>query len=418
MSASMTTTVGRVKLTDLAPELLLAVLEFCPDVASLKNAADAHPTLYHLFHVYQNHLATQILRNELSEVYTHARVSFLAGQITLERFNSLGPNDIDIDEGVRKITDLKASLCNISMTSAISILRLHREVVELADVCVQDCPETLEQSLTPFRNSLTTRRPSRSERIRIQQAIYLFEILRNLCNKMCVESDKTPTYYADTYLLLGELHLALLEHSLAPWEMYQVIAIQAFFRRALFGFERDEYRNERVIPGFLSYGIHFLHKAICTIDASKRRNFLRPYEQKIIGQPIHALGVALSRGSRNNWTRKQLKPLDEYKPFFSGDGFGIQMWMKIEAEQLALYNANLQSNGMFDYEVTRLEGRLDLWSAALWDVSRWEDIVPTLRHPMPEWWFGIQHHCDPVDMTFHLAKHPDMAWMRQENAVG
>ncbi|KAH7161339.1 hypothetical protein EDB81DRAFT_924734 [Dactylonectria macrodidyma] len=383
-------TTREVKLTGLAPEILLTVLEFCPDVASLKNVAHAHPTLYNLFHAYQNHLATQVLRNELSdEVYTHARVSFLAGQLILKRFGSLSSNDID--EGVRNIINLKsnASFRNISMASAISISRLHRKVVELADVCVRDCPETLEQSFTPFQNSLTTRRPSRSERIRIQQAIYVFEILRNLCKELYVKSDMPPTYYADTYLLLGEVHLALMEYSLAPWEMYQVIAVQAFFRRALFGLDRDEYRNERVIPGFLSYGIRFLHKAIF-----------------------------LSRGAQNNWTRKRLKPLDEYKPFWAGDEFGIQMWKKIESEQLTLYNYNVQSDGMFDQDLVQLEGRLDLWSAALWDVDRWDDIVPTIRHPEPKLWADIKHHCSPVDMTFHLARNPDIVWMRQENAVG
>lgn len=434
----MTAVQHHVKLTDLANELILAILEFCPDLASLLNASHAHPTIYHLFRAYHNHLATQVLKNELpEEVYTHAGVAFLAGKLTMKNLDNLSLDDIS--DGVRKITKCRdtGSFHNLDMSSAISVSRLHRKVVDLADVCFRECAETREQNFAPFRDSLTTRRPSRTEQIRIQQAIYLFEILRTFCQEMYVGGDQPQAYYVDLYFKLGELHLNLTENTLAPWEMYQVIAIQSFFRRVLHGFGefqtpfslgdrvadpclvgRDEYRSERVMPGFLSYGIPFLHKAICETDPSERDSFLCQHEQDILDKPIHGIGMVLSRGARHTWTRKQLKPLDEYKPFWTGDVTGIRMWKKIEAKQLTMSTDDPVWSDMFDYELLRLEGRLDLWSAALWDDARWEDIEPTLRLPEPECWAGIQHHSEPMEMTFHLARHPDMAWMRHESVEG
>ncbi|KAF7550780.1 hypothetical protein G7Z17_g5477 [Cylindrodendrum hubeiense] len=427
-----------VKLTDLANELILSILEFCPDLVSLINATHAHPTIYHLFRAYRNHLATQALKNELpEEVYTHAKVAFLAGQLTLKCPDNLSLDDIG--DGVRKITECRdrGSFFNLGIPSALSVSRLHRKVVDLADVCLRECAETREQNFAPLRDSLTTRLPSSTERIRIHQAIYLFEILRSLCWEMHVERDRPRDYYVGYFMKLRELHLTLTESALAPWEMYQVIGIQAFFRRALHGFGglqphfffqvcgllirfagRDEYHSERVMPGFLSYGISFLHKAICKTKSSERDDFLHRHEPGVLEYPIHALGAVLSRGARHTWTRKPLKPLDEYKPFWTGDTAGIRMWTRIEAKQLTLSTDDPQWVAMFDYELMRLEGRLDVWSAALWDDDRWEDIEPTLRHPEPECWDGIQHHCDPVDMGFHIARSLEMAWMRNESIEG
>ncbi|KPM41995.1 hypothetical protein AK830_g4600 [Neonectria ditissima] len=419
---SPTTTVhDQLKLTDLANELLLAILEFCPDIASLLNIAHTHPTLYYLAYEYQVVLAAQVLKNELpEEVYVHANLASRGIPISIGNPDDLVEDDITNTIGaVALFKDTFLSSLKSSILGALEVSRFHRKVVDLTEVCLRECFECRTQLFTPLQLSLERRKPSRSERIRIQQSIYLFEILRKTCKDMYVGKDQAHNYYLEFYYKLGELHISLMDYFLAPWEMYQVIAIQAFFRRALHGFERDETVSERAMPGLLTLGIPFLHEALFTKTQDERDEFIRPYEEEVLTKPIHAFGMVLSRGARRTWTRKQPKPHASYKRFGTEDASGVRMWERIEAKQLEMFTDDPQWTDMFDYELARLEGRLDLWSAALWDADRWGDILQTLSLPEPSCWKGIQHHCEPMELGFYIAKNIHRQhWMLNETVEG
>ncbi|KAK7433175.1 hypothetical protein QQZ08_000106 [Neonectria magnoliae] len=414
-----------VKLTDLPNELLLDILELSPDMPSLVNAAHAHPTLYYLVQRYQQILATQTLKRELPEaIYTHAHVAFQRSPISLGTPENLTENHItNVLGAITSFKDDSLPSLKSNIADAMQISQLHHKVADLTEVYLRECFECRNQHFAPLQLSLTKRNPSESERTRIQQGIYLFEIIRKACQEMYVDKGRGREYYIEFYEKLAVLHHSLTDHLLAPWEMHQVIAIQAFFRRALHGFERDETLSERVMPGLLNFGIPFLHKALHTTKNSERDGFLRPYEEEVLKKPIHALGMVLSRGTRGAWTRQQPRPHAIYKRFGTGDTSGIRMWENIEAKQVAITVDNALWNDMFDSDQSRLEGRLDLWSTALWDEERWEDILQTLSRPESDCWKDIQHHCEPMELGFYISRQVGQQvgqqnWMQNESVEG
>ncbi|CAM1506362.1 Fc.00g060030.m01.CDS01 [Cosmosporella sp. VM-42] len=404
----------RIKFLDLAPEILLEILERLPSISSLRSTIEAHPRLYDVFKTHADRVSTEVLRNELpSQVYAHAVVAYLAlgGNLAMPNLDGLKIDEIGFYVNkVRSLRDI-ASEIKIPLLSAVSITEQHRMVTCLTDLCIRDCACSRDQDFPPLWDSLQKRKPSATERIRIQQSIYLFQILASLCKNLYFEKDANEQYYVDYYVNLGELHICLLEIALAPWEMYQVISIQAFFRRALHGFERDAAQSERIMPCLLKFGIKFLHHALCIIDEKHLDDFLAPFEKDIRMGPQYALGMVLSRGARDTWTRQHPKNHNEYSPFWSGDkdaGYvsGVQSWKNLEAKQMEMFRDEADWNDLFDHDLQLLEGRLDLWSAALWDEDRWEDIRPSLRIPEPSYWNSLHQHNEPMTLGFHIMRHP------------
>ena len=159
------------------------------------------------------------------------------------------------------------------------------------------------------------------------------------------------------------------------------------------------------MPHLLSYGIDFLHTALCNTPELELDAFLEPYETDIINLSQHAFGMVLSRGAGETWTRKPPQP-SLHKPFWpSNDANATGTWENIEWEQLLFYRPGVQGNDLLDHFLQQTEGRLDLWSAALWDKERWKDIHQSFLAPESEW-KGIIHHGEPMTLGFQIIRHP------------
>lgn len=418
-------------------EVILDILEGLPTIEALSNVVRCNSYIYDVFDNYHCQVVYKVLKNEIPEdLYTHAMVAQLAleGALTMPNLDSV--KLLDIDSHVSKIRyarDFAPSL-RFSLRSAISVSKTYQKVKDLTNLCVRECGSARDQDFPALQTSLNEKKPSASELNRISQAIYLFDILAAFSRNFYFERPNFQTYYVNYYLKLGELHARLVDIALAPWEMYQVIGIQAFFRRSLHGFrkyfhfsgfrlytnsflERDMDYGERFLPNLMSRGIDFIHRALCTVEKSELDNFLKPYVQEALDKPQHALGMVLSRGAHNTWTRKQPRALDQYSPFWTGDEKGMKGWEKLEAKQLTLFREDIAWMDMFAYDLAVLEGRLDLWSAGLWDEARWEDILGSLVRPELEWWSSLMHHPEPMSLGIINVRDYE-AFMPQETMEG
>ncbi|KAI5467789.1 hypothetical protein BGZ63DRAFT_431345 [Mariannaea sp. PMI_226] len=413
---------GRVaKLTDLPSELLLCILEFSPDMSSLINASLSHPKFYSLFKAHEKILANGVLKIEIPEdVYIHARTAFSAPTLFMPNIDTIDHATItNCVENVAKLRD-SGMFSEFLIPEALSLSKAHRKVVELTDTFFRECPRWRQQCFSPLQKSLVFQKESRKERTRVQQAIYMFEILRCLCGSMYVAKDMDEAYYMRYISNITFLQTCLVSHAFAPWEMHQVIAIQAFFRRQLQRFDREGHYTERAIAALLAKGIGFLHAAICDVAYGDRDSLLDIHEQEARCKPLCAFGMVLSRGDGQTWTRKVPRSLDTYNPFGgTASTHGIPTWKRIELKMAILIAAKPSWADTLNWERDSFEGRLDLWSASLWDEVRWEnDIEPTLREGRVEASWGKDQHQNPFRLGLHLARNDTFHWFMEENVQG
>jgi hypothetical protein len=240
--SSASTTSGtqgyHVGLIDLPTEIALSILEKLPDMQSLINVCQAHPRLAAMANANQHPLAFKILRNDLpEEVFSHARAAFKADELAFPDLWTL--NQENVVEKVQEIPKLRdrVTTSKLSLADAMAIWRTHRRVTELTDAFFKDCHRWGDQDFTALRLSLEGQEPSSSERTRVSQAIYLFEILRKTFGGMRSpprtpeDDDDSPSPVAIFHDNMDALHRALVTYALAPWELQQVISITSFFRR-------------------------------------------------------------------------------------------------------------------------------------------------------------------------------------------
>lgn len=161
--------------------------------------------------------------------------------------------------------------------------------------------------------------------------------------------------------------------------------------------------TDLALPHVLSRGIDFICQTLCNTPEPMRGILLKLYEREVRDMPQHTLHVILSRGVGNTWTRKPTRGM-EYTPFWyceDMDESGINMWGHIEDKQYTIFG--LQQLGLMipDSFLETIEGRLDLWSPAIWDEERWLDIHISLLAPDPEW-IALLHHMTPTLLRLML----------------
>jgi hypothetical protein len=142
--------------------------------------------------------------------------------------------------------------------------------------------------------------------------------------------------------------------------------------------------GEITIPSILSRGVDFLHEVICLRNDEGLAELDDLTSKHLDIDRFQILGMVLSRGSGNAWTRQlPSADLSIYAPFYdevpSLDGMdNIQMWRNLEMLQVRhQLQPLLGVFGMPSPEV--VEGRMDLWSAFLWDLSRWPQISESVK---------------------------------------
>ncbi|KAJ6446813.1 phosphoribosylaminoimidazole-succinocarboxamide synthase [Purpureocillium lavendulum] len=401
-------------LDNLPVELNLLILDYLSDIESLANVANAVPSLYRTLLADDAFISTRILRRELPDyLWTHATVAHLARRraSVVGDFDSLA-TDSDIHalvDGFRNLRD-DAPLYRATHAEAAAILRTYDKVVALRDLFVRDCPCTKSQELTPLRDSLQRQAPEPSELERIERAIYMFDIVSSLCRKMVFTEPGNAAYVSKCYDRVSALQKALVERLMAPWELYQVMHVQGYFRRALYGLDRSEYLSERIVPSILARGIDFVHEALCVVGKARLDEFIAPLEVKLLREPQNVFGVVVSRGIHQTWTRMNAKTFDNYRPFcHDGDRLGYQSWKNLE-NQYQRFTMDNDPNilDLFHNWVATKEGRVDLWAASLWNDGRWDDIELAIHPPRAEWWRGIKHHWNSMAVGFQVLADPGL----------
>ncbi|KAH6900779.1 hypothetical protein B0T10DRAFT_471603 [Thelonectria olida] len=336
-------------------------------------------------------------------MFSHARTAFKAGELAFPDIWTLTQKDVIAR--IRKIPKFRNRVTEtrLSLADAMAISRTHRKVTELTDAFFKNCHLWGDQEFGSLRASLQMRGPSSSEWTRVGQAIYLFEILTKIFGKMpprprnsvCDGDEPSTAVFEEN---MDGLHHALVRYALAPWELHQVLSITSFFRRMVDPdpskcqpfpvFSSSSISNifagkwpllsEINVPRCLGRGLDFIHEAICLTDDKGRAEMSSSANTRLDGNNFEILGMVLSRGVGDIWTRQLPGRHLVCTPFFKEEPAldrreNIQMWRNIEALQLQHTNQPpIVIGGAYVMEAPeRIEGRLDLWSAALWDPARW-----------------------------------------------
>lgn len=230
----------------LPAELKIAILQRLPDLCSLASATAAVPSLYQTVLAHDACISTQLLRKELPKhLWTHATVAHLVRQ-RVASFGDLDGLQTDahihrLVQGVRRLRD-EADRYRASRADALAMLSTYQKVTALRDLFVNDCAYAKGakgprgQKLAPLCESLRSVPPAPTELARIERALYMYEIVACLCRHMVFTQPGNGEYSSTCFEKVSALQRALTERLMAPWEMYQVMHIQAYFRRVLHGF--------------------------------------------------------------------------------------------------------------------------------------------------------------------------------------
>lgn len=236
--ATKAMTIRKLGLADMPLDIHLNILEQLPDVLSLKTAVIALEPLHRAFTACSKSIATRVLRNELPEhIWGYAVVSqmLLDGIVQAPDLDGTEVSDFASHvDAVRMLRDA-APQALVSLSAALAMSRLHRKVSELRALFIQDCAYSGKQQFLPLLDSIRHRPPTPTELNRIEKALYLFQILTCLCRNMTFSETASSGYAARCRAKVAELQRCLVTRLMAPWELYQVIAVECYFWRALHG---------------------------------------------------------------------------------------------------------------------------------------------------------------------------------------
>ncbi|KAK4063490.1 uncharacterized protein Triagg1_9367 [Trichoderma aggressivum f. europaeum] len=422
---------------DLPAEMILLFMERLPNVPTLTNFILCNRSIYNIYINHPTHILLSVLENELGkDLLVHAIVAHQVEKmdVTLPRFASLSMDQIDSEvANLRGIRDQafilqhsspRLSSIKITLRDASRISSLWTKVSQLSEAFVGDCTSGLGRVFYPLEDSIRWRPVSVSEMRRLRQSMYMFHILSLFCEDLFldVQLDQHNQVIQQKVIAcmdkISKLQRTLVDGFMAPWELYQVVSLQAWFRRQLRELERDTYLNERLMPYLLSRGIECMHEGMC-LDrharfgyASEREGgfyfFLNTMKEKARCHPAHGFGMVLSRGIRDNWARKTPRAFDRYNCFGGRpDKEAYTIWRNFGISRHTL-GFDLSAPGSFDV-LAETEGILDVWSAAIWDPIRWSDIRRTMDGNMqPYPWYFVTLPWDPFLVGWQSAMDPRM----------
>ncbi|KAL7940314.1 hypothetical protein V8C42DRAFT_257229 [Trichoderma barbatum] len=357
-------------------ELLCISLSLLPDVKSLYHAILAHPLFYRAFSCSKNKITSSVLRNEIpSEIYVHALANFMVCKTDylLPEFQSTS----DLDKISTSLQELRhdcdlASKRYVSLEEAQRISKTNCKVVELCRLLLGSGTYRERQNLFPLWNAVHFPKPSHSERTRVFQAIYLFNILSVVCRDYNVVTNNTNLHQMEMFR--RNLQQCIIESLMAPWEFYYAIGIRAYFRRAFYGITYVSDAS-RIISSVLASGLDFIHKSLCAPSSSGLEAMLHSQEASRSYERGSAFDFVVSQALCNSWLRQRKMSTTRYKPFWEGDRDSYENWKSFEQRQFAILGANPEPKDLIRHEFTLLDGYFGIWGTALWDKSRWGEII-------------------------------------------
>lgn len=238
------------RFSSLPRELKVTIMEHMPDMYSLYSLLLADRGYYATFRLHEQYISTAVLRNLIPPtLYTHALVTqqALKGNFLIPNLDSI--NIEDIAGYVVKIPEARdtATTRRVSIQDAGNIHNTFIQVCKLTDLFLQTCATTKGQVFSPLQSSLEERKPTGCETQRTAQAIYLFQIIASMTEHLTLDRAGDNGYRRDYYDKITKLQIELTRKALAPWEMYQVIAVKDFFTRALYGLRKFSRLSDLIV---------------------------------------------------------------------------------------------------------------------------------------------------------------------------
>jgi hypothetical protein len=244
---------------NLYPEIVLSIMENLPDIESLKSLILVNKRMHSIFTTHRKGVVLHsVLEHELGEdLFVHALVTCHVEKvpIMLPAFPDLTATSIRAQVNhLRKVRDDAAALqealpspsfhprdtaMRITLREADRMSHLWKKISELTDVFVEDCRLGESLEFYPMQDSLRRRSVSVTEKKRVGHALYLFHILSIFCKKLYLDVERTRQGEIDADRLtdslekLKFLQLTLVLRFMAPWELYELVSLQAWARRAL-----------------------------------------------------------------------------------------------------------------------------------------------------------------------------------------
>lgn len=244
----------------LYPEIILSIMEKLPDVESLKSLVLVNKRIHNIFTTHKKGVVLHsVLKNELGEdLFVHALVTCHVEKvpIMLPAFPELTVGTIRAQVNhLRKVRDEAEELqealpsesfhprdtaLRITLRDAGRMSHLWKKISEMTDAFLNDCRLGESLSFYPMQDSFRDRPVTVAEKKRVGHALYLFHILSGFCKKLYLDVERTPQGEIDAARLsdslekLKFLQLTLVLRFMAPWELYELVSLQAWVRRALY----------------------------------------------------------------------------------------------------------------------------------------------------------------------------------------
>lgn len=452
---------------DLPSEMILSIMEHLPNMATLNDFILSNRSFYNIFNNHPTGVIVSVLKNELGEdLFVHAIVAHYVEKMSVKLpcFTELSMDQIDTEvANLRGIRDQAYILqhsgpgyssIQINLRDAHRISYLWNKISQLSTAFSKDCILGLGRLFRPLLASVKRRPVSVDEMRRIRQSMYMFHILSVFCKDLFLDIEVSPNNQIIQHKVdacvdkISKFQRSLVDGFMAPWELCHVVTLQGWFRRQLrelgkslillidictyisqslcchgtiwliLSAEYNGLLNERLMPYVLSQGIECMHEGIC-IDTLARYGinshseggyytFINKMKEQARQYPAHGFGMILSRGLRDNWTRKTGMPFDQYSSFGSyGDEGAYTAWSRLETP------INRPDMDMSDPEswdlLFKAESMLDVWSAGFWDTDRWPDISHSLDDDLqPDPWRRVMLHWDSFQVGWESALDPKM----------
>ncbi|PKK45379.1 hypothetical protein CI102_10557, partial [Trichoderma harzianum] len=245
-------TMATLSIGDLPSELILSIMEHLPNIATLNDFILSNRSFYNIFNNHPAGIILSVLKNELGEdLFIHAIVAHQVEKlgVKLPCFTDLSMDQIDSEvANFRGIRDQAFILQHsgpgyssipISLQDAHRISYLWNKISQLSAAFVKDCILGLGRLFRPLWDSVKRRPVSVDEMRRIRQSMYMFHILSIFCKDLFLDvqvsqNNQIIQHKVDACVdKISKLQRSLVDGLTAPWELCQVITLQAWFRRQL-----------------------------------------------------------------------------------------------------------------------------------------------------------------------------------------
>lgn len=216
-------------LAKLSIDILLDILDLIPDMHSLRNAVLSCDMFYITFQYHSDLIATKTLRKEIPfALHKYAIMTQLAVGAQL----TLGTSSESMQACIRQAMEHRDGVDSVRLTpsAALSASRTYASVTNIGKELIE-YDVSIGRILLPEDEFLLLNEdsPSHETRDRLTRTLYLWQIIVALSNKLLF----SPIYQQDPGRQTEALLSSVCAELMAPWEVFQVVTVHAFLKRAI-----------------------------------------------------------------------------------------------------------------------------------------------------------------------------------------